>query len=58
MLTSIDVKFIFDSARFGLFTGPQIFGWVRFWQNLTPAERVTRCGRPGYPPWRVTPPIM
>ena len=28
------------------------------WQNLTPAERVTRSGRPGYPPWRVTPPIM
>ena len=27
------------------------------WQNLTPAERVTRSGRPGYPPWRVTPPI-
>ena len=26
------------------------------WQNLTPAERVTRSGRPGYPPWRVTPP--
>ena len=22
------------------------------WQNLTPAERVTRSGRPGYPPWR------
>ena len=28
------------------------------WQNLTPAGRVTRSGRPGYPPWRVTPPIM
>ena len=28
------------------------------WQNLTPAKRVTRSGRPGYPPWRVTPPIM
>ena len=28
------------------------------WQNLTPAERVTRSSRPGYPPWRVTPPIM
>ena len=28
------------------------------WQNLTPAERVTRSGRLGYPPWRVTPPIM
>ena len=28
------------------------------WQNLTPAERVTRSGRPGYPPWWVTPPIM
>ena len=28
------------------------------WQNLIPAERVTRSGRPGYPPWRVTPPIM
>ena len=28
------------------------------WQNLTPAERVTRSGRPGYPPRRVTPPIM
>ena len=28
------------------------------WQNLTPAQRVTRSGRPGYPPWRVTPPIM
>ena len=26
------------------------------WQNLTPAERVTRSGRPNYP--RVTPPIM
>ena len=24
------------------------------WQNLTPAERATRSGRPGYPPWRVT----
>ena len=24
------------------------------WQNLTPAERVTRSCRPGYPPWRVT----
>ena len=22
------------------------------WQNLTPAARVTRSGRPGYPPWR------
>ena len=28
------------------------------WQNLTPAERVTRSGRPGYPPWRVIPLIM
>ena len=28
------------------------------WQNLTPAERVTQSGRPGYPPWRVTPPII
>ena len=28
------------------------------WQNLTPAERVTRSGRPGYPPRRITPPIM
>ena len=28
------------------------------WQNLTLAERVTWSGRPGYPPWRVTPPIM
>ena len=28
------------------------------WQNFTPAERVTRSGRLGYPPWRVTPPIM
>ena len=28
------------------------------WQNLTPAARVTRSGRPGYPPWRVTPPVM
>ena len=28
------------------------------WQNLTPAVRVTRSGRPGYPPWWVTPPII
>ena len=28
------------------------------WQNLTPAERVTRSGRPGYPPSWVTPPVM
>ena len=28
------------------------------WQNVTPAERVTRSGGPGYPPWWVTPPIM
>ena len=28
------------------------------WQNFTPAERVTRSGRPGYLPWRVTPPII
>ena len=29
------------------------------WQNLSPAERVTRTsGRPGYPPSRITPPIM
>ena len=28
------------------------------WQNLTPAERVTLSGRPGYPPWWVTPSIM
>ena len=27
------------------------------WKIVTPAERVTRSGRPGYPPWRVTPPI-
>ena len=26
------------------------------WQNLTLSERVTRSGRPGYPPWQVTPP--
>ena len=26
--------------------------------KFTPAERVTRSGRPGYPPWWVTPPIM
>ena len=32
--------------------------WTFTWQNLTPAERVTRSGRPGYPPWWVTPPIM
>ena len=25
------------------------------WQNLTQAARVTRSGRPGNPPWRVTP---
>ena len=25
------------------------------WQNLTPPERATRSGRPGYPPWQVTP---
>ena len=25
------------------------------WQNLTPAESVTRSGRPGYPPWRHLP---
>ena len=25
------------------------------WQNFSPAQRVTRSGRPGYPPWRVTP---
>ena len=24
------------------------------WENLAPAERVTRSGRPGYPPWRTT----
>ena len=23
------------------------------WQNFTPAERVNRSSRPGYPPWRV-----
>ena len=28
------------------------------WQNLTPAEKVTRSGRPGYPPWRVIPLII
>ena len=28
------------------------------WQNLTPAEGYTRSGIPGYPFWRVTPPIM
>ena len=28
------------------------------WQTLTPSERVTRSGRPGYPPRRITPPIM
>ena len=27
-------------------------------QNLTPAKRVAPSDRPGYPPWRVTPPIM
>ena len=26
--------------------------WTFTWQNLTPAERATRSGRPGYPPWR------
>ena len=25
------------------------------WQNMTPAERVTRSGGPCYPPWWVTP---
>ena len=25
------------------------------WQIVTPAERVTRSGRPGYPPWREHP---
>ena len=28
------------------------------WQNLTPAEKVTRSSRPDYRPWRVTPPNM
>ena len=28
------------------------------WKNLTQAKRVTRSGRPGNPPRRVTPPIM
>ena len=27
-------------------------------QNLIPAERVTRSGTPGNPPWGVIPPIM
>ena len=31
---------------------------IIFWQNLIPAERVTRSSRPDYPPWRVTPPFM
>ena len=34
MLTSINVKFIFDSARLGLFTSPQI---------LSPNSRCARC---------------
>ena len=28
--------------------------WTFTWQNLTPAERVNRSGRPDYPRWRVT----
>ena len=28
------------------------------WQNLIPAEKVTRSSRPDYRPWRVTPSIM
>ena len=40
--------------RLGGLPYPETFTW----QNLTPAQRVTRSGRPGYPPWRVTPPIM
>ena len=31
---------------------------IDFWQHLTPAERVTRSGTPGYPPWEVILPIM
>ena len=33
MLTSIDVKFIFDSARLGLFSSPNIL-------------QISRCSRP------------
>ena len=37
----------------------QFINFEKFtWQNVTPAKRVTRSGRPDYPPWRVTPPIM
>ena len=32
--------------------------WNVYMANLTPDERVTRSGRPGYPPRRVTPPII
>ena len=45
----------FDVLR----TRPQLSGLLHLetftWQNLTPAERVTWSGRPGYPPWGVTP---
>ena len=33
-------------------THRETFTWR---QNLTLAERVARSGRPGYPPWRITP---
>ena len=48
----------FDVSRIG----PRLGGLPHLetftWQNLTPVERVTRSSRPGYPPWRVTPPII
>ena len=43
-------------------TRPQLGGLHHLetftWQIVTPADRVILPGRPGYPPWRVTPPIV
>ena len=43
-------------------TRPQLGGLHHLetftWQIVTPADRVILPGRPGNPPWRVTPPIM
>ena len=52
ILPEFDVSRI--RPRLGGLPHPETFTW----QNLTPAERVTRSGRPGYPPWRVIPLIM
>ena len=41
----------FDVSRIRLLPGGLPHLETFTWQNLTPAERVTRSGRPGYPPW-------